>query len=391
MRMRSRKRRYVWVSLLLMCSLCVPGQNTVWADEGLEGQEKISDNTISGSAISDDGWEVSQEDRIFIDDETLSGNDTEDVEEESISQNEEAPSENNLEKETIDFSKNESISDGSQQDRSVVSENRPDDELHRKAFNVVLPTEVPFKVILLGEQGCRGVIRSERFCIENKGYEDVCISIKGSCIGQVEGEYDISSISVKNETVQKKTVWMYLKWEGENGEDMGLTGITMGDVSSPGEGEIILKAPIRNKKGEVAEDDSGSKVFFSFVGDLNAGMDGTWRGDELSVGLDYSIEEVASVDASSLGYDGGTPSEDSVSSDWSEDELGSVSVSDAAGISEGPESVSNNVSGSDVQLSVSENLKDTPSDNESDQPLDTIMSDGISQDDEWIIDPDSVS
>ena len=101
--------------------------------------------------------------------------------------------------------------------------------------------------------------------------------------------------SVEHDIVQgNKNVWIYLKWENENGEELEYPGIVMGDVSDPGKGEIVLKAPKRGDEGNIQGEDPSSKIYFSFFGDINSDTGSIWEDGELELELEWTMEEVSS-------------------------------------------------------------------------------------------------
>lgn len=356
---RIRTRSTICISLLLICALCVPGVREVRAGDEAEGYGTVSLDV----AVSEDSLSVGQEEagdisggetRLGDRDISGDGGGLENREaDETVSMDDKVSLD-----ETGEVSENGVSSDILMRENAVISEDRPDEETHKEALNVVLPTELPFSVILLGKEGRRGAIRSEQFCLENKGYEDICVSIQGVCAGIDAERYVVSDVSVKDAEVQEKNVWMYLKWEDKDREELEKTGIVMGDASRPGEGEVILEAPKRDKKGRIIKSDQSSKAYFSFTGDLNAGSDGAWRGDELSVDLEFSMEKLISVDADDRAEKG------SVSSDRSDDpgyqavnELDSMDPDDGEDVDD-LESISDNTVGE--LKSVSDNTIDGP-------------------------------
>lgn len=362
--MGSRTRSSICISLLLICALCIPGVREVRAGDGSEGYGTVSFDGI----VSEDSLSVGQEETGDI-----SGGETR-ISDGDISENGGGLESREVEEtvrlddsvfleEAEEVSENGVSLDMLVRENAVISEDQTDEEAHKEALNVVLPTELPFSVVLLGKEGRRGAIRSEQFCLENKGYEDICISIQGVCAGIDAERYVVSDVSVKNTEVQEKSVWMYLKWEDKDGEELEKPGIVMGDASRPGEGEVILKAPKRDKKDRIIKSDQSSKAYFSFTGDLNARVDGAWRGDELSVDLEFSMEKLVSVDADDQAGKG------SVSSDRSHDPgYQAVDELDRMDTNEGEdvdalESVSDNTVGepesaSDNTIDEAENVSD---------------------------------
>lgn len=313
--MKSKKRKYVWLSLLLIGVLSIPGQTMAQA-EGEVGNiaEESSDEMFPNDEKSGGGilankpefWEdgVSGE---TLDNETLlqdgkpeieceaseelSGNEapeslSENGISESLSENEmpESLSENEADG-FLGVSANSFSTDSVQQEESMVSEN--------KSVNVVLPTEVPFDLIFWGKEKREAWIRSEQYCIENKGFDDVCITIEGvvSSNGNAEDYVVVASTTEETYVQSKKNVWMYLKWEDEEHGGVQRPEILMGDVSNPGKGEIILKAPSRDEKGEIIGENPDSKAHFSLVGDMKSDMSQGWEEKELEINLSFFMSE----------------------------------------------------------------------------------------------------
>lgn len=197
---------------------------------------------------------------------------------------EEIVSENTSQK-SKDSAYNERITS---ENKCVVNETIP-----AKSLSVSLPRKISCYMMLYENRRNKGLVGSEQFFIENNGFEDVIISLKGICQGQEGKDYIFSDASVENDIVQgKKNVYVYLKWEDENGRELEQSRMVMRDISSPGEAEIILKAPIRSDKGEVMGDSPGSRAYFSFGGDLNSDTGEAWEYDELRLDLSYSIKVV---------------------------------------------------------------------------------------------------
>lgn len=289
-KMKSKKRRYMWVGLLLASALGMQGVTDIWAE---------TENDAAGE-------------EVMIREEKLEEQLTERADEAA------GISENAIDGELTGLSENEtdgksigSLHNGDMKHSysdNILSANK--EKLDSQAWeediyepiNVVLPTEIPFSIVLFGEEGLEGWIKSEQFCIENRGYEDVRISIHGVCSGEKEENYVICGSSVENGYIQgKKNVWAYLRWEDENGEILDQSEIVMGDASNPGEGELILKAPERDENGEIINTDCDSKAYFTFRGDIKSDMDELWRSDELKFDLNLYIESISSVDIEERG------------------------------------------------------------------------------------------
>lgn len=342
-------------------TLCISGNRVAWADAGKMVVQVQEEEAIDfGKNISADKPEDLQEEEHGIisrneDDITFSREDRESV----VSDNEILGDED---EKVMGLQKNEqetrsSVSDDNLSSNEVlgddltVSENwSVNEELSKRPLNVVLPTEIPFSIILLGEAGLKGVIDSKQFCIENKGYEDVRISIKGICLGEDEGEYIASDTSVKSGGVQgKKNIWMYLNWEDENGEDVDCPRIVMGDPSDPGEGEIALKAPKRNKEGDIKGKNPESKVYFSIKGDLYSDMGEPWKSNELRLDLSLSMKAISITDTSDVVDDPASGTKPLVQQ---KDLDKAESISNNANVSENQKSISDNEDISDVEKEV---------------------------------------
>lgn len=296
--MRSRKRRYIWVSLLLTGILSVPGKTMAWSGGWTEDFTDISGNMLS--ANESDGVEISHDelvvqmgsvsddiaDRGMLFEDKMSGMEDE-VLSENVSENEMPGMEDGTPSENVSETSGNSLSeDFVRREESTDPQNRTAD--------VVLPTEIPFDIIFWGEEKREAWIRSDQYYIENKGYEDVCISVYGSVSlnGDVEDYVFVNSTTEEVSVEDKKNVWVYLKWEDEERGAADHPEIVMGDVSDPGKGEIVLKAPERNEEGEIVGDNPGSKAYFSFAGDIKSEMDQGWESKELEVDLSFSINEL---------------------------------------------------------------------------------------------------
>lgn len=287
--MRNKKRRYIWVSLLLAGSMGVSGNMSAWAgntpDTISQGEiedlteDVLSENDPNGMvSVSAPEWEdTSEAEQVTgIPEETVSG--------------EPSVSEDQTDMQPT-LSDNSLLTEDPDQEGAVASGNEAEDagEKDKRLEDVVLPGRVPFKMMALGEEKTTGMISSERFCIENKGLKDVCVAIQGSCTGEGEGDYVMTASSTASESVQgKKNVWLYLRWEDENGKALEKDPIVIGDPSDPGRGEIFLKAP---GKGE-----EGSKAYFSLVGDMRSETGEMWRDNELVLSLDVSVEQIEPAD-----------------------------------------------------------------------------------------------
>lgn len=289
--MKHGGRRTLWISLLLAGALSIPGELSIRANGDLEtvvqeedvlDEKNLSDNMGDGFGISENRTEVL------------------DRGSEEADELQEISSENGMREQSI-ISDNVQFSDV-KEDKDVDLENDVlDVKLRKEMFDVVLPVEISCDMVLLGEERIKGVIRSKQFYIENRGYEDVCISLQGVCSGKEDEEYVIQDVSVKDDIEQgKKNVWIYLRWEDENGEEIERPGIVMGDVSTPGEGEIILEAPKRDGKGNIQGENAQSKVYFSFFGDINSDTGHIWENDELQLNLKWMMEEVTSDNTTDL-------------------------------------------------------------------------------------------
>lgn len=287
--MRNKKRRYIWVSLLLAGSMGVSGNMSAWAgntpDTVNQGEiedlteDVLSENDPDGMvSVSAPEWEdtLKTEQVTGIPEEAVS-------EEQSVSEDQTdmqpTPSDDSL------------LTEDPDQEGAVASGNEAEDtgETDKRLEDVVLPESVPFKMMALGEEKTTGMISSERFCIENKGLKDVCVAIQGSCTGRgAEEDYTMTASSTANESVQgKKNVWLYLRWEDENGKALEKEPIVIGNPSDPGRGEFFLKAP---GKGEEV-----SRAYFSLVGDMRSETGEMWRDNELVLSLDVSVEQIESA------------------------------------------------------------------------------------------------
>lgn len=274
--MKSQKRKYIWISLLLAGALClylpndvaVFGNDVYFEDIELLDAEEVEDGVDTPQEI--DGIEPCENSSNYIA--------SKEGWKKGISEN----GSWNL------CSENMAL--------NVLSENQyGNEEIEKGITRVVLPTEIPAHMILLQNRRNEGIIDSKQFYIENRGFEDVLIAVRGICQGQEGEEYFFSDVSVKNTIIKgKKNAWICVKWEDESGEEVEIPRIVMGDVFTPGEGEVILKAPVRDGEGEITGDNPDSKMYFSFEGDLNSEAGKIWEDSELKLELYFSIKTIVS-------------------------------------------------------------------------------------------------
>ena len=149
--MRGRERRYVWFSLILAGALCISDGLPIWANEELAGdgtesskpEEIISDNSDDFETVSgnDDVWSVLVDVVSDQNEIVLSQNKT---------NSENSLSENKLPLDVL----------SSDSGFSVVSDadNENEEEMKDEILNVVLPTEIPLDIILIGKEGVEGKI-----------------------------------------------------------------------------------------------------------------------------------------------------------------------------------------------------------------------------------------
>lgn len=292
-----KDRRYIWVSLLLIGAVSASGVGgvLVWANEYIIVPEQYNES------VSDNETQLFDDENVEID---LSNNEgfaeisSNEMTFTNVSEND-IISENSIEA-TI-LSEN-GIQDDEDGERNGVSKNQSVNEVvDEKPINIVFPAEVPFNVVLVEDDGTKGLIYSERFCIENRGDEDVCISVKGVCEGENQNDYVISKSSVAEDIVQnKKNVWIYMQWEDENGVPLEHSKIVIGDVSDPERGKIILKSPNRDFNGEIIGNNTESRIYFSIFGELNSDIPASWKNNELKINLDLSMEAMGSGDIKSV-------------------------------------------------------------------------------------------
>lgn len=359
MSVRNKERRFVWMSLLLAGTLSMPYEVPVWANDESEAivqetdevdsildkmekidqtngvEEKVSENLIDEPELLEEGINVLQ----------------------SVVSGQENTPQGTLSEDEVEAQPSLSINTDSLNvvpDKHVGSENRVTQaEARKKMFNLVLPTEISFGMGLFGKERLEGLIRSKQFYMENKGFEDVCISIQSICSGKEEEDYFISDTSVEKKAVQgKKNVWIYIRWEDRNGEELDYPGIVVGDTVNPGEGKVVLKAPKRDNTGKIEGENPQSKIYFSIFGDLNSDTGRAWEDGELTLDLKWTVEEVTfkdNIDLSNL-------SDDSEVLIQPEDTENLKSVSNNDDLSEEQRNISNNEGDiSEEQKSVSEN------------------------------------
>ncbi len=307
--MGDRKRVYIWISMILAGVLSLPGKRFVQADAdiGLSDnafsaniavENGISENSARSGSISDSRW-ISETGLVVGDGESAWENN---APEGMVFENDE-----DAQKEQGELSDNSLSSNIMDAEDLVFGDTISEDQYigegaKKEPFQIVLPTDIPFNIILFGEEGFDALVRSEQYCIENRGDKDVRVSIQGYCSGDGEEDYIVAKSSVKEDFIQgKKNVWICLKWEDEEREILEHPGILMGEIGDPGTGEIILKAPKKDKEGKIVGDNSDSKMYFSFVGDMKSDTGHPWKSEELELGLDFLMETMTedAVDAES--------------------------------------------------------------------------------------------
>lgn len=256
-------------------------EETVEPEQPIENEPAISENKIIGS-ISDNGIvEQVSENRII---EQVSENGTI----EPISENKTDTQSQQLLEESISFN---AMDTEKSAEKLKVSENQSSEEKNKESLDVILPTEIPFNITLFGEEGFDALISSKQYCIENRGEHDVCIFIQGTCSGNDGEDYIMSASSVRENYVSgKKNAYIHLQWEDEERKPLEKPGITLGDCLEPGNGKIVLKAPKKDKNGEIIEENDDSKAYFSFTGDMKSDSDQIWKSEELKICLDFSVE-----------------------------------------------------------------------------------------------------
>jgi hypothetical protein len=317
--MKSPERKYKWISLLLAGVLGMSGSMDIWANEEAEIMEEGSEVVSDVLGAPQNEMVVSEDEHRPFDMEVLSGDTV-------SSQTYTVISENEADEQPV-VSDNIISADDVRSGQFLTA--TTEQIINEDLIDVVLPTDISFKMVLFGEERLEGLIDSERFCVENKGYEDVCISFRGVCRGENEEDYVVNDRSVEEEIIKKKkNIWMYLRWEDQKGKILEQPGIVMGNASDPGEGEIVLKAPRRDTEGKIIGENSGSKVYFTFKGDMVSDMNEAWREGEVDLNLDYSIKTIAHVRNEDFISDG------SVISELSEDDMDHGKVEVAEGLDE---------------------------------------------------------
>lgn len=318
--MRAQKRIYIWIGLLLAGVLCIPG-NVVSANSEENGEILEVESGLSSNGVSDDKMDAPQQS---------------DDNQESVSKN--------------IFQK---LENDSNEDSSASENLYTNERVEKKSLSVVLPTEISCYMILYENRKYKGVIGSDQFFIENRGYEDVIVSLEGFCQGTDGSDYFFSGATVDETVVQgKKNAYVYLKWENESGEEMERPRMIMGDAVKPGKAEIVLKAPSRNRKGHITGDHSGSKVYFSFAGDLNADTGEEWESGELELNLNYSIKSIISENVAD------TPNASVSTND--------LKLPDSAGVSENSRVISDNHEVENSQSTSANNVVSVEADDEQD-------------------------
>lgn len=332
--MKRQKRKKIYISLLLAGALCLPRNVAVRGDNTYSEDIELFE-TDAGAAHQE------------IDDTEFYENGSNHT-----------VSEEGQRKEISENSPGNSCSENI--DAHVLSENQyGNEEIQKDITRVVLPTEIPAHMVLLQNRRNEGIIDSKQFYIENRGFEDVLIVIKGVCRGREGEEYFFSDASVRNTIIKgKKNAWICVKWEDENGEELEIPRTRMGDVFDPGEGEIILKAPKRDAEGEITSDHPDSKIYFSFEGDLNSETGEIWEDSELKLELYFSVKTIVSENATEPSQKVDS-TDDIIMSDRPAVEAEKDSVSDNGGILDEKDNMVIDDSGPYVVRDVFDNIKDT--------------------------------
>lgn len=292
-----KDRKYILLSLLLTGAVSASGIGgvSVRANEYVivpeQYNELISDNETQ--LFDDENVEIS-----ISNNEELTEISSNEMTVTNISEND-LISQNNIETTILSENEIQDIEDG---EKNSISKNQSANEVvDEKPLNIVFPAEIPFNVVLTEDDGTKGLIYSKRFCIENRGDEDVCISVKGVCEGENQDDYVISKSSVAEEIVQnKKNVWIYMQWENENGVALDHSRVVMGHTSDSEKEEIILKSPKRDDNGGIIGDNTESRIYFSIFGELNSDLPASWKNDELKINLDLSMEAMGAGDIKSV-------------------------------------------------------------------------------------------
>lgn len=303
--MRGKKRAYIWVTLLTAGALGVSGGKSLRVNATSEPPD-FSEAILSFNMTDETGlpqyeadiWNDEDSDDPAEIEQDLEGGvgEPENGEEEILSDNKEEIPSDITDLSGSALSDNGLVTDTEDKEAVIVSEEQSmEEDREDKPLDVILPVEVPFDITILGEEGLDGLIRSKQYCIENRGCEDVCVSVEGVCSGnEAEEDYVVSGFPVKEDFVQgKKNIWLCLRWEDEERKVLDQPGIVMGGDQDPGKGEIILKAPVRDEDGEIIDGNNGSRAYFSFAGELKSDMDRPWRDGELQVKLEFSMEPAA--------------------------------------------------------------------------------------------------
>ena len=150
-------------------------------------------------------------------------------------------------------------------------------------------------MLFIGDEKLNGTIDSTPYAIENKGCEDIIVSLHASCRVKNPENYFFQTTSVRNESMpDKKNVFLFLKWLDKNGKPMNLPETTFDNNLNSTETQIILKAPMRNEKGDVIGDNPQSKIYFSFSGNIKSNTHIPWESNELELELSFLIESTAS-------------------------------------------------------------------------------------------------
>lgn len=303
--MKNRKRVRRCLGLLLAGMLSMSGSADIRADEGKE----VNEDAYLAESVNESGGSWEETDTGAPMEETVS----DDIVSENTVSDDTMPdavvSENMVPHQEDENDTEPVVSDNtlssdvlSQDDVNEVAEleeaENAEEKSDERPVEVVLPSNVSLNMVTFGEGKLEGTIKSEQFCIENTGYEDVKVSVQGICSGENERDLVMTSSSTIDGSVPgKKNAWIYLQWEDEAREILDQPKVVIGDGAGPeSRGDILLKAPKRDRDGEVTGENDASKAYFSFAGDMRSDTGETWENGELKLRLSFFVEKTSAGD-----------------------------------------------------------------------------------------------
>ena len=261
------------------------------------GSDKIGSEGIGeteNEVISDNVQEEHENaDQVVSDDEM------DDVSVNSVSTNDgvnERISDGQEEKNGSEETKIDSVSEDEVQ--AVPSEDKEKKEQGSSEDAIISKVKIPTKVHVdmdIDEVRGEGKISSEQYDIVNHGNRDIAIKIKNLKFSyrlpkdtyEINGEVN-KEISAEEHPKTKK-IDVDIIWENEDEGQRKVLKLTDGKMD---EYVLYLKAARYDKDGKFKSLDPGSKGTFRFVGSVESEPGLEWKDKEISLGIDYEIENM---------------------------------------------------------------------------------------------------